>query len=47
MWVVSLLTMLLYVHLFNRISPLYHDSGRTLTLMDLGDRLKRTLTTPS
>jgi hypothetical protein len=43
MWVVSLLTIVLYVHLFNAISPMYHASDRTLTLSDLVFHVKRTL----
>ena len=42
-WVVPLLTLLLYVHLFNVVSPLYHDSDRTLTLTDLAMHVKRNL----
>jgi hypothetical protein len=42
-WVVPLLTILLYVHLFNTVSPLYHASDRTLTLTDLAQIVKRNL----
>ena len=42
-WVIPLLVILLYVHLFNAISPLYFASDRTMTLMDLWDRVKRNL----
>ena len=34
-WVIALLVILLYVHLFNAISPMYFDSGRQMTLNDL------------
>jgi hypothetical protein len=34
-WVVGILVVLLYVHLFNAIAPLYFDSGSTLTLGQL------------
>jgi hypothetical protein len=30
-WLVPLLVILLYVHLFNAISPIYFASGRQLT----------------
>lgn len=42
-WVIALLVIFLYVHLFNAISPMYFDSGRTMTLFDLWDVLKRNL----
>jgi hypothetical protein len=32
MWVISLLVILLYIHLFNTVAHLYLDSDRTLTL---------------
>jgi hypothetical protein len=34
-WVIGLLVLLLYVHLFNAIAPLYFASESTLTLGDL------------
>ena len=37
-WVVILLVVLLYVHLFNRVASLYFVSDRTLTLQDLWTR---------
>ena len=45
-WGIPLLVILLYVHLFNAISPLYFASDRTLTLMDLWVRVKRNLGLP-
>jgi hypothetical protein len=45
-WFVPLLVLLLYVHLFNVIGPLYFASGRTLTLQDLWVRVKRNLGLP-
>lgn len=42
-WLVPLLVILLYVHLFNAISPLYFASDREMTLMDLWDIVKRNL----
>ena len=42
-WVIPLLVILLYVHLFNAISPLYFASDRQLTLMDLWELVKRNL----
>jgi hypothetical protein len=38
MWVVALLVLLFYVHLFNRVAALYLASGRTLALDDLWTR---------
>ena len=35
MWIVGLLVLLFYVHLFNRVASLYFASGRTLSLQDL------------
>jgi hypothetical protein len=37
-WVILLLVVFLYVHLFNRIATLYLDGGRRLTLQDLWTR---------
>lgn len=34
-WIISLLVLFLYVHLFNVVANLYFDSERTLTLKDL------------
>ena len=34
-WIVVLVVILLYVHLFNAIANLYFDSGRSLGLHDL------------
>ena len=34
-WVIGLLVLLLYIHLFNAIAPLYFASESTLTLGDL------------
>ena len=45
-WFVPLLVILLYVHLFNAISPLYFASDRQLTLMDLWGIVKRNLRLP-
>lgn len=35
LWVIALLVILLYVHLFNTVARFYLDSDRTLTLHDL------------
>jgi hypothetical protein len=35
MWVIAVLVILLYVHLFNIVAPMYLDSDRTMTIMDL------------
>jgi len=45
-WLIPLLVILLYVHLFNAISPLYFASDRQLTLMDLWQIVKRNLRLP-
>jgi hypothetical protein len=45
-WIIPLLVTLLYVHLFNAISPLYFASDRQLTLMDLWGVVKRNLGLP-
>lgn len=45
-WLVPLLVILLYVHLFNAISRMYFASGRQLTLMDLWALVKRNLGIP-
>lgn len=37
-WIVSLVIVLLYVHLFNTIARMYLDSNRQLTLSDLWRR---------
>jgi hypothetical protein len=37
-WILVILVVLLYVHLFNAIARLYFESGRTLTLRDLWRR---------
>lgn len=42
-WIVALLVILLYVHLFNAVSPMYFESGNTMTLMDLWKRIQRNL----
>jgi hypothetical protein len=42
-WLVPLLVILLYVQLFNVISPMYFESDRTLTLMDIWQLVKRNL----
>lgn len=42
-WVIPLLVILLYVHLFNAVSPLYFASDRQLTLLDLWELVKRNL----
>ena len=42
-WVIPLLVILLYVHLFNAISPMYFASDRQLTLLDLWEVVKRNL----
>lgn len=39
MWVIAVLVILLYVHLFNVVAPMYLDSGGTLTLVDLWNRV--------
>ena len=38
-WIIALLVIFLYVHLFNAIAALYLESGRVLTLRDLWRRL--------
>jgi hypothetical protein len=45
-WFIPLLVILLYVHLFNAISPMYFASERTLTLIDLWERVKKNLGLP-
>ena len=37
-WIVVILVVLLYVHLFNALARVYFESGRTLTLGDLWRR---------
>jgi hypothetical protein len=37
-WILVILVVLLYVHLFNAIARLYFESGRSLTLRDLWRR---------
>jgi hypothetical protein len=45
-WLIPLLVILLYVHLFNAISPLYFASDRELTLLDLWGIVKKNLRLP-
>jgi hypothetical protein len=45
-WLIPLLVILLYVHLFNAVSPIYFASGRELTLTDLWALVKRNLGLP-
>lgn len=42
-WIIPLLVILLYVHLFNAISPLYFASDRQMTLLDLWETAKNSL----
>jgi hypothetical protein len=42
-WLISLLVILLYVHLFNAVSPLYFESDREMTITDLWLLVKRNL----
>ena len=42
-WLIALLVILLYVHLFNAVSMLYFESGRTMTFFDLVEMLKQNL----
>ena len=42
-WLIALLVILLYVHLFNAITPLYFDSDREMTLTDLWNLLRRNI----
>lgn len=42
-WVIAILVVLLYVHLFNAVAPMYFASDRTLTLVDLWTVLKTNL----
>jgi hypothetical protein len=42
-WIIALLVIFLYVHLFNVISSLYFDSDRTITLFDIWELVKRNL----
>lgn len=42
-WVIPLLVILLYVHLFNAISPIYFASDRQLTFLELWHIVKRNL----
>jgi hypothetical protein len=42
-WIIPLLVILLYVHLFNAVSSLYFASDRQLTLIDLWEVVKRNL----
>lgn len=39
-WIVVLLVVLLYVHLFNRIATMYFEAERKLTLTDLWIRIQ-------
>ena len=34
-WIVGIFVVLLYIHLFNVIAPMYLESERTLTLTDI------------
>lgn len=34
-WIVAIFVIMLYIHLFNAIAPMYLESGRTLKLTDL------------
>ena len=43
MWVIAILVILLYVHLFNIVAPMYLDSDRTMTIMDLWGIVQRNL----
>ncbi len=38
-WVVFLVVVVLYVHLFNAIAKLYLDSGKTMTMYDVYRRV--------
>jgi hypothetical protein len=42
-WVIPLLVILLYVHLFNAIGPIYFASDRQLTFLELWHIVKRNL----
>ena len=42
-WIIPLLVILLYVHLFNAVSPIYFASGREMTFLDLWHIVKRNL----
>jgi hypothetical protein len=42
-WIIPLLVILLYVHLFNAVSPLYFASNREMTFLDLWHVVKRNL----
>lgn len=42
-WVVAVLVVLLYVHLFNIIAPMYFASDRSLKLMDIWGVVKTNL----
>ena len=42
-WVVAILVVLLYVHLFNIVAPMYFATDRSLTLMDLWGVVKTNL----
>lgn len=39
MWAIAVLVVLLYVHLFNVVAPMYLESERTLTIVDLWNRV--------
>jgi hypothetical protein len=43
MWVIAVLVILLYVHLFNIVAPMYLDSDRTMTIVDLWGIVQRNL----
>jgi hypothetical protein len=42
-WIAAVLVVLLYVHLFKIVAPMYLDSGRTLTIFDLWGIVKTNL----
>ena len=39
MWAIAVLVVLLYVHLFTVVAPMYLESERTLTIVDLWNRV--------
>lgn len=42
-WVIALLVIFLYVHLFNQVASMYFASDRTMTLSDIWDKLTQSL----
>lgn len=42
-WIVPLLVILLYVHLFNVVAPMYFASDHQMTLMDLWETVQRNI----